>query len=145
MSGGNGSPVFRLLLVEDNDADVYLIDRVLKRAGVECEMTVVADGDAALAYLRNPDNRGDGRPDLAVLDLNLPKKGGAEVLEAIRGDSELATIPVAVMSSSSSPQEKARLENLGIERYITKGPDLADFDKIGAAIAEIVGKTGRAR
>ncbi|HWB85149.1 MAG TPA: response regulator [Bryobacteraceae bacterium] len=128
---------FRLLLVEDNAADVYLIQRVLKRAGVECEMTVVSDGEAAIEYFRDAGNRATP-PDLMLLDLNLPRKDGAEVLEAIRADSGLAGIRVAVMTTSSSPQERDRIEHLGVEQYITKGADLDDFGKIGIMIKEII-------
>src|SRR5947207_2892468 len=92
----------RVLLVEDNVGDVFLFREALASAGLVCDLTVISDGAEALDFVNNAARR-DGIPDLAVLDLNLPKVEGTEVLEAIRSSRELAHIPVAVMTSSPSP------------------------------------------
>src|SRR5579862_7250973 len=120
MSAEIDSRMFHVLLVEDNDADTYLLRKALRRAGLNFHLTVLRDGEAALNFLREPDHYGkNGLPDLAVLDLNLPRNGGAEVLAALRHNPELARIPVAVMTSSSSPHDRAEVERLGVEQFLT--------------------------
>ncbi len=138
MSPGAEARVFRLLLVEDNEADVYLIRLALKEAGLNCELTVIPDGAAALSFLLNPENHEGARPDLVLLDLNVPRKSGTELLEALRSNSDLAHLPVAVMTSSSSPLDEEKIERLGVERFFTKGTNLEDFLKIGAELKEII-------
>ena len=129
---------FRILLVEDDEADIYLFEMALKHAGLNCEVTVIMDGAGALAFLRDLKNHGEGRPDMIVLDLNLPKKSGAEVLVALRQDNDLADIPVAVVTSSSRPEDRTRIETLGVEGYFTKGFHLEDYLKIGTELKQIV-------
>src|SRR6266700_5710060 len=93
-----GSRKVQVLLVEDNPADVELLRMALKNAGVDCELTVLEDGAEALALVRQREN--DARasiPDLAVLDLNLPKIGGLEVLEAMRASRAFAGTRVAIL------------------------------------------------
>jgi two-component system response regulator len=124
-----------ILLVEDNPADVGLLRLALKGAQVDCDLTILEDGAEALAYIRRR-QEGDGTeiPDLAVLDLNLPKNGGLEVLEAVRGNSAFAGMAVAILSSSSSPRERARIEEFGVDAFITKPLDLDGFLGIGSTL-----------
>jgi len=77
-------------------------------------------------------------PDLAVLDLNLPKNGGLQVLRAIRESQEWAKVPVVIVSSSASPQDLAKTQRLGVERYITKPPDLDGFLQAGQIFRDIL-------
>lgn len=145
MSSGPVNPIFRILLVEDNEADIYLLRQALKEAALEVELTVIEDGAEALAFARHQGKyAGIPAPDLAVLDMNLPKNGGAEVLEAMRLNKELSKVPVAVMTSSASPVEQLKAKQLGVERYITKPPDLEDFLQIGHVLREVLLK-GAAR
>jgi DNA-binding response OmpR family regulator len=128
-----------ILLVEDNPADVGLFRLALKDAELDCDLTVLEDGAAALSLIRHPDSSGGARiPDLAVLDLNLPKNGGLEVLEAIRANSAFATMRVAILSSSSSPRERARIEEFGVDRFITKPLDLDGFLGIGSILKDLL-------
>jgi CheY-like chemotaxis protein len=128
-----------ILLVEDNPADVGLFRLALKDAGLDCDLTVLEDGAAALSLIRQPDSSGGARiPDLAVLDLNLPKNGGLEVLEAIRANSSFAKMRVAILSSSSSPRERARIEEFGVDRFITKPLDLDGFLGIGSIVKALL-------
>ena len=135
---------YRILLVEDNSADVYLFRQALKKAELDVELTVIEDGGEALAFAR-----GQGKyaaapiPDLAVLDLNLPKAGGAAVLAAMRQNEHLSHVPVAVLTSAE-PREKMKPAELGIGRFITKPPDLEDFLHIGQVLKEMLieSKTG---
>jgi len=119
-----------ILLVEDNAGDVRLTREALREADVSVELTAVADGEQALAFLR-----GDApRPDLVLLDLNLPKKNGLEVLEEIKGDPDLRTIPVIMLTTSSSARDIAACYDRGVNCYVVKPLDLDDFTRLVRAI-----------
>ncbi|MFN0103301.1 MAG: response regulator [Bryobacteraceae bacterium] len=134
-----GDEPFRILLVEDNAADVYLFRKALAGAGLNFELTVITDGAEALAFVRREGKYAESPvPDLAILDLNMPKHDGADVLEAMRQSSHLANVPVVVTSSSTSPRERTRVERLGIERYIRKPPGLDEFLQIGTVLKQIL-------
>jgi CheY-like chemotaxis protein len=134
---GNRKP--HILLVEDNLGDVFLFREALKAAGVDYEITVISDGAEALNFVVDPvQYRAKGIPDLAVLDLNLPKVEGTEVLEAMRSDPDLSSVPVAVMTSSPSPRDRERAVQLGARRFITKPLDLDEFLKIGTVLKELL-------
>lgn len=131
--------LFRILLVEDNAGDVYLFQKALEEAQIRFELISMLDGARALAFVRREGTYADSpAPDLAVLDLNLPKNGGLQVLRAIRESQHLAKIPVVVVSSSASPQDLVKSQRLGIERYITKPPDLDGFLQTGQIFREIL-------
>jgi CheY-like chemotaxis protein len=128
-----------ILLVEDNLGDVFLFREALKAAGVNYEITVISDGAEALRFVEDPNQyRGKRIPDLAVLDLNLPKVEGTEVLEAMRSNPDLTNVPVAVMTSSPSPRDRERAVQLGARRFITKPLDLDEFLKIGTVLKELL-------
>lgn len=125
----------RILLLEDNPGDVNLIRLALERAGVQCELTVLDDGGEALAFVRREGLYAAAvNPDLAILDLNVPKNDGMEILEAMRTSRSFAEVPVAILSSSSSPTDRANVERFNILRFITKPPDLEEFLQIGDII-----------
>ena len=136
MTPAPGLKTFRMLLIDDNDADVYLLRRALEKAGLAIELTALKDGAEGLAFARGEDE--SARPDLVVLDLNLPKSGGAEVLRAMKGNPALALVPVVVMSSSASKAEQAVIAELGVTKYFTKPPDLAGFMKVGEMFRKIL-------
>jgi CheY-like chemotaxis protein len=130
---------YRILVVDDNDADVYLLRKAFENAGLDAELTVIEDGEDALAYVRGEGKYGSARrPHAALLDLNLPKNEGTEVLEALRASSRLATVPVVVLTSSASPADELRITNLRVDRFITKPPNLEDFLQIGAVVSELL-------
>lgn len=130
---------FHILLVEDNDADIYLLRKALRNAKLNCHMTVLIDGEAALKFLGDPERyKEKGKPDLAVVDLNLPRNSGTEVLSALRLHPELAQIPVAVMTSSASARERAQVEELGVEQFLTKPLELAKFLEIGLTLKKML-------
>ena len=134
-----GSRKVQVLLVEDNPADVELLRMALKNAGVDCELTVLEDGAEALALVRQREN--DARApilDLAVLDLNLPKHGGLEVLEAMRASRAFAGTRVAILSSTSSPRERTMIDAFGVDRFITKPLDLDEFLRIGLTLKALL-------
>jgi two-component system, chemotaxis family, response regulator Rcp1 len=141
----NDERKIQILVIEDNPADVDLLRRAFRSAQLECELILLEDGAEALAYVRRLDaSLGAAAPDLAVLDLNLPKNDGIEVLQAMRASSVFARVPVAILSSSASSRERARIAQYGIGRYITKPPDLDEFLRIGVVLKELVAAGGTA-
>jgi two-component system, chemotaxis family, response regulator Rcp1 len=123
----SGRPV-EVLLVEDNPGDVRLTQEALKEGRVMVNLTVAADGVEAMEILnRKGPYKEKPRPDLILLDLNLPKKNGREVLLEIKADAELRRIPVIVMTTSKAEQDIHRAYNLNANCYITKPVDLDEF------------------
>lgn len=129
----------KILVVEDNPGDVQLLKLALNAAELDCEFKVITDGGAALALVRDSDRGGDLLfLDLVVLDLNLPKNDGIEVLEAMRASQPYRDVPVAVLSSSSSMRERAKIERYRNARYITKPPTLEEYLGVGRTIKELL-------
>jgi chemotaxis family two-component system response regulator Rcp1 len=131
--------VSRILLVEDNEADVYLFRKALENADLQFELTVMRDGAEALAFVRREGKYSASKvPNLVLLDLNLPKDGGIQVLRAIREREAFSNVPVAIVSSSASPQDRHETDELGVDRYVTKPPNLEEFLKIGQISKELL-------
>ena len=117
-----------ILLVEDNPGDVRLTREALREGKVRNNLHVAADGVEALHFLRKEGRFADAvRPDLILLDLNLPKKDGREVLEDIKSDPDLRYIPVVVLTSSQAEQDILRAYDLHANCYVTKPVDLDQF------------------
>lgn len=116
-----------ILLVEDNPGDQRLTIEALKNAGVSNPPAIVVDGVDALRYLEEGDQRGDEQPDLIILDLNLPRKDGRELLAAIRSDSRFKEIPVVVLSSSDASDDIRASYDLRANCYLTKPMDLLEY------------------
>jgi two-component system, chemotaxis family, response regulator Rcp1 len=117
-----------ILLVEDNPGDARLTLEAFKGAKVQNHLTVVNDGVEALAYLRQQGRYADSvAPDLILLDLNLPKKDGREVLAEIKCDEHLRQIPVVILTTSASRDDIARAYSAHANCYITKPVDLEEF------------------
>ncbi len=130
----HGSPI-EILMVEDNPADVRLTIEAFKDAKVLNRMNVVEDGEAAMAYLRREGGYADApRPDLILLDLNLPKKDGREVLAEIKADPDLRRIPVVVLTTSEDQKDILKAYDLHVNAYITKPVDLDQFIRIVEAV-----------
>jgi CheY-like chemotaxis protein len=141
----SGRPV-RILLVEDNPGDIQLLKMALAAAQVDCQLTVVSDGREALDFVAQRGKYSDTTPPhLAILDLNLPKNDGLEILEAMRENEAFREVPVAVLSSSSSPRERARVERFRIGRFIAKPPDLDEYLKIGLIIKGLLAENDAQR
>jgi len=127
----------QILLVEDNPGDVFLAKEALKESKMYSHLTVMIDGQAAMDYLNKKGNYTDAvRPDLILLDLNLPKKTGYEVLEEIKEDDNLRLIPVVILTSSDNEADIAKTYSLHANSYITKPVDLTQFIKIVDSIDE---------
>jgi CheY-like chemotaxis protein len=127
----------QILLVEDNEGDVRLTREVLKDGHIRNTLNVVGDGVEALAYLRQEREYAATLPqDLILLDLNLPKKDGREVLAEIKADPVLRRIPVVVLTTSSSEVDVLSAYDLHANCYITKPVDLDQFIKVVRSIED---------
>lgn len=126
---------FQVLLVEDNPADADLAREALEFHKLHVELSVVMDGIEAMNFLQQEGRYADApRPDLIVLDLNLPKKDGRQVLAAIKTDDKLKRIPVVVLTSSEAEIDVVKSYDLGANCYITKPLDLKAFQYIVRAV-----------
>lgn len=132
----NRAPV-RILLVEDNPGDVRLTQEAFREARVLVDLTVASDGIEAMDMLKRRGPYADfKRPDLILLDLNLPRKNGRELLTEIKADDELRRIPVIVMTTSKAEQDIHRAYNLNANCYITKPVDLEEFLNVVRSIED---------
>ena len=126
-----------ILLVEDSAADVRLTREALKEAKIVNNLHVVPDGVAALDFLRKQGPyAASPRPDLILLDLNLPKMDGREVLAEIKKDQDLMRIPVVILTTSRAEEDVVRTYNLHANAYVTKPVDLKQFLSVIRAIEE---------
>jgi len=118
----------QILLVEDNPGDIRLIIEALRDAKVATELHVVGDGEEAIDFLRRRGRHTDApRPDIVLLDLNLPRLEGREVLADIKADDDLARIPIIVLTSSSAREDIVRSYELHANSFITKPVDFQEF------------------
>jgi chemotaxis family two-component system response regulator Rcp1 len=126
-----------ILLVEDNPGDVRLTKEALKEGKVMNVLNTVGDGEEALAYLRRQGAYAQAaRPDLILLDLNLPRKSGREVLAEIKEDPELKRIPVVILTVSEAEQDIIKSYNLHANCYITKPVNLEQFVEVVKSIED---------
>jgi CheY-like chemotaxis protein len=129
-----GKPV-EILLVEDNAGDVGLIEEVFEEAKIKNNIHVAEDGEEAVLYLRGKGKfSGSPRPDIILLDLNLPKKDGREVLREIKEDDALKNIPVVILTTSTAENDILRAYELHANAYVTKPLDFDQFIKVVGSI-----------
>lgn len=127
----------KIFLVEDNRADIRLIQEALKHSTIPHFVVAVRDGMDAMAYLRQEGEYTEvSRPDLILLDLNLPKKDGREVLSEIKADPDLKRIPVVVLTTSHNEDDISQSYDLHVNCYITKSRNLSELFKIVKGIEE---------
>lgn len=117
---------FHILLAEDLPADAGLVRAALREGRFYCSLDVVEDGEQALAYLRG-ERPGGRRPDLVLLDLNLPRMNGREVLAAMKADPDLRLIPVVVLTTSDVERDIEASYSLGAVGFVTKPLDVMEF------------------
>jgi CheY-like chemotaxis protein len=128
-----------LLLVEDNSADVFLVEQAIEFHQVPVRLMVAEDGEQACRYFEQVNVDPDTPcPDILLLDLNLPKRSGAEVLEELKKTSRCREMPVVVLTSSDSPDDRQRVAKLGASRYFQKPTSYREFLKIGAILKEVL-------
>jgi CheY-like chemotaxis protein len=132
----------QILLVEDNPGDVILTKKIFEDIQATLQLNVVSDGDEAMAYLRcEPPYTGSPRPDLILLDLNIPKKNGCEVLREVRSDETLRPIPVVVLTTSDHDTDVNNAYRLGANSYIAKPSELDAFARTIESIEDFWLKT----
>jgi DNA-binding response OmpR family regulator len=129
----------RILVIEDNASDVFLLDRALKKHELRFELIHLLSGDEALAFIRRQGAHADAAaPSLILVDLNLSKYTGEDILREIRRAGHLAGVPVCVWSSSKSRRDEALLKTLGVAQFITKPSGLDQFMEIGRIIKDLL-------
>lgn len=127
----------RVVVIEDNAPDVMLIGECLADSSVPIEIVHFDDGEAALTGMCGTKN--GIRPDLIVVDLNIPKVNGLDVLRAIKRESALDGVPVVVLTSSTAPEEREQAELLGADRFLCKPFDLYEFiDQVRGVVRELI-------
>ena len=132
----SGQPV-EILLVEDNEGDARLAREAMLESKMRNTLHHVSDGEEAMAFLRRVGKYADApRPSLILLDLNLPKMDGREVLAAVKSDDELKNIPIVVLTVSSSDEDILASYDLHANCYITKPVDLTQFIKVVRSIGD---------
>ncbi len=126
-----------ILLVDDNLGDVVLTKEALGKASFDNHVSIARDGVEALEFLRRIKNYSDApRPDLMLLDINMPRKDGCEVLAEIRRDSALKSLPVVIFTSSESEEDIRRAYALGANCYVTKPADIDEMEMVVQAIQQ---------
>jgi len=133
----DGGKVIDILLVEDNPGDVRLAQEALKESKVRNKLFVVEDGVEAMAFLRRQGRHADApRPDLILLDLNLPRKSGREVLAEVKTDSDLRRIPVVVLTVSKAEEDIIKCYDHHANCYITKPLDFSQFMEVTKSVED---------
>lgn len=125
-------------MVEDNRADIFLIQEALETAAVDAELHIVQDGAAAMAFLDAAEAGMGPCPNLVLLDLNLPKRSGTEVLEYLRQMTKCRDIRVLIVTSSDSEYDRAAVRKLGANGYFRKPSELDEFLKLGSVVKELL-------
>jgi CheY-like chemotaxis protein len=129
-----GKPV-EILIVEDNEGDVGLIEEVFEEAKIMNNLHVAEDGEEAILYLHGKGKfSGSPRPDIIILDLNLPNKDGREVLRELKEDNNLKNIPVVVLTTSNAEKDILRAYELHANAYVTKPLDFNQFINVVGSI-----------
>ena len=130
---------FQIVLVEDAEPDVFLVREALESGGVDFSLRVFDDGEKAVEFIDKVDT-GETTPcpHLLLLDLNLPKRSGAQVLQHMRQSHRLRDVPVVILTSSDSPRDKEQTAQLGATRYFRKPSRLAEFMRLGEIVRELL-------
>jgi two-component system, chemotaxis family, response regulator Rcp1 len=128
-----------ILIVEDNAGDITLLRTALKKKRLDGMLTVVRDGESALKFADTIDSLPDAVcPDLVILDLNLPRVDGREILKRFRASGRLRTAPILVLSSSGDERDKVAALSLGATQYLHKPIDLEEFMNIGTTVEALL-------
>jgi len=134
----SGERPVRILLAEDNDGDVYLVRRALDKNHVNHELTVARNGEDAWRILESAAGGRDKAPDLILLDLNLPRFDGEQILTRLRATQSLRGIPIIVLTSSDSQRDRDTAMKLGARIYFRKPTDLQTFMNLGQVVADLM-------
>lgn len=139
--GADTSGPVRILVVDDDPGDVLMIEEALADSDVEKVIDVVNDGQEAMEFLRQEGRHTEAkRPDVILLDLNMPRMDGRQVLGAVKGDDDLRTIPIVVLTTSNADTDIVGSYTLQANAYVTKPIDLDDFNDVVRRIDEFFGR-----
>ena len=127
-----------LLVVEDSPADVFLLKEAMKEEGLDCQMKVADDGEKAIRILDDVDAGSQAAPDLLLVDLNVPRQNGTQVLERVRKSPRFGKTPVVMMSTSDTPVERKRAFDLGATEYFCKPSSLTEFMQLGKLVRRLL-------
>jgi DNA-binding response OmpR family regulator len=128
----------QILLVEDNAADVGLVREALEEHRVRCELNVIVDGERAIKFIDEVDAGEQSCPDLMIIDLNLPKKPGKEVLRRIRGSKNCSQVAIIILTSSDNQTDRDEVASFSASKYIRKPSNLYEFLKLGAVFKQLL-------
>lgn len=133
----------RILVIEDNGSDVFLLNRALKKQDLQFELVHLLSGGEGLAFIRREGAYANAAiPNLILIDLNLSKYSGVDLLREIRATKQLAGVPVCVWSSSRSRRDEALLKDLGVCEFISKPSGVSQFMEIGKRIKDLLSDAG---
>jgi CheY-like chemotaxis protein len=133
-----------VLLVEDNQMDVFVIAEVLKTSGLNLHLRVASNGQEALAYVRDVPSDGDPScPALILLDLNLPKVSGIQFLRELRTGSPCSRTPVIIVTSSTAAEDRIAAQTLGADAYFQKPTDLSAYLELGLLVKRVLDTAGK--
>jgi len=133
-----------ILLIEDAEPDVFLVREALRQAGIAFQLKVLDDGEKAIEYIDQLDgNSGAACPNLVLLDLNLPKRTGDQILEHIRQSVRCSQVPVLIVTSSDSPRDKTQTTQLGATAYFRKPSRLDEFMALGPLVRRLLERSAR--
>jgi CheY-like chemotaxis protein len=138
--GGRVNRKYSIVLAEDCRADVYLVRRALAQSGIDYDLHIVEDGGAVLSLLGRIGEEVP-RPDILLMDLNLPKVDGTELIRLFKQNPDCEQVPVIVVTSSDSPKDRARTAQLGISAYFRKPSDLSEFMQLGDLVRNVLTKS----
>jgi CheY-like chemotaxis protein len=139
MSETDAALPIRIAVVEDNPADLYILRKALQEIGLRFTVDHLEDGEAALDFfLRRGTYSAARRPDVVVLDLNLPRINGDEVLGRVRTRPDLRDLPVIVLTTSGTAEDRRRMSALGVVHYFVKSGDLSSYLAVGHAIRKMM-------
>jgi len=127
-----------ILFVEDNKADIFLVEEALLMHGVDASIHTVMDGEAAIRYISRAEVDEVPAPQLVLLDLNLPKKSGQDVLAYIRGSQKFADLPVLIVTSSDAQIDRTRTSNLGASGFFKKPSSYNEFLDLGKLVKDLL-------
>src|SRR3954468_12666316 len=134
-------PCFHIILVEDAEPDVLLVREALEQSGLDFDLKVFDDGEQGVDFIESMDMDATlVRPHLFLLDLNLPKKTGGQILERVRQSPRCGQIPVVILTSSDSQRDKAQVANLNATGYFRKPSRLDEFMKLGPYVRDLLAR-----
>jgi CheY-like chemotaxis protein len=129
-----------ILIAEDSKSDVFIIREVLKKTGIEANIHVTDDGEKTVRFFEQADfDPAAPCPDLILLDINMPRYKGSEILKHLRSSARCAGALVLVVTSSDSPRDREEMDRLGANGYFRKPSEVAEFMKLGSLIRELLG------